>query len=677
MTKRKALSAVFGALALGLAPAPDTLPSAWARDTLVIPDGPRAGQKWDPALTPYLVEIVDQLAAQSATTMVAVRKSAQVGFSQIGQVWLGYIIDIAPARAMMVLPTIQVAQDFNRDKLSPSISATPELRAKVRSQASRSSEGSTALNKRFDGGSIVITGANSTADLRSKTVKFAFADEVSEWPADLDGQGDPLEMLKARQISFSASGDWKRLCGSTPTIKGACRATELFEGGDQRFWMVRCPHCGAEQRLRFRPDSDGRGGLRFNQSYPYNAYYACEANGCVIEHHEKRAMIQGGRWVATEPGPGRYPSYHLDALISLLTTWDAVAEAFLNAKDDPAKLKGFVNLWLGEAWEERGEAPEWERLYARREDYPARTIPPGALVFTAGCDVQQNGIYYEVVAWGVGKTSWSIDTGFLTGDPSDPSDQVWRDLDAVYQRAYPDAYGNHWPVDAFAVDSGYATNAVYLWCSTRPKARAVKGAPGWNKAAIAAAPSKVEVTFGGKRKRRGGQMWPVGTWSLKAELYANLHKQGLRDGAAMDPPGYCHFAQFHDEDHFKQLTAEYLKDRVQHGRTVKEWVANGPNHLHDCRIYNMAMASHMGIDRMTSDDWARLASDRGAPPPAAQGDLLAMTSVVERAKAKTEAEAPVPGPAPSTAQSTPRATGERQTRPRAPRRGGWLSKRRV
>lgn len=54
-----------------------------------------------------------------------------------------------------------------------------------------------------------------------------------------------------------------------------------------------------------------------------------------------------------------------------------MAEAFLDAKDDPAALKTFWNLWLGLAWEERGEAPEWQRLFGRREEYAERTIPLG------------------------------------------------------------------------------------------------------------------------------------------------------------------------------------------------------------------------------------------------------------------------------------------------------------
>jgi len=37
-----------------LAPPQQVAPSAWAAQNLVVPDGPRAGEAWDPLLTPYM-----------------------------------------------------------------------------------------------------------------------------------------------------------------------------------------------------------------------------------------------------------------------------------------------------------------------------------------------------------------------------------------------------------------------------------------------------------------------------------------------------------------------------------------------------------------------------------------------------------------------------------------------
>lgn len=646
MNRKAAFAAVFGALAIGLAPIPNVLPSAWAAQNLVVPDGPRAGARWDPSLTPYLPEIVDHLAVASPVNQVVVRKSAQTGFTQVGQVWLGYVIDVAPAKTMMVLPTVSAAQDFNREKLAPSIDETPALAAKVRKQVSRSADGSTALNKRFTGGSIIITGANSGADLRSKTVRNAFGDEIEEWPADLDGQGDPLGMVEARQMAHLAAGDWKRLLGSTPRLKGG-RVDVLFEAGDQRYWHMPCPHCGERQRLTFFQDSEGKGGLRFSTTWPHNATYACRHCGVLIEHWHKEAMVKAGRWVAEAPGPGKYPSYHIDTLHSLLVGWDDIAGKFIASKDDPAKYKTFINLWLGLPWEERGEAPEWERLYARREVYAAGTIPVGGVVITGASDVQKDGIYFEVIAWGAGMTTWTIDAGFLSGETADEANPVWAALTGVYERRFLDAWGNARPIEAFAVDSGYQSQQVYKWTRSRPNAYAVKGMPGWYVPPVGT-PSKVDITLRGRKLRRGAQLWPVGTWTLKAALYAHLRKEGRRDGAEQDPPGYCHFGEFLDQRYFQQLTAEYLKEFERKGRMVKEWVASGANHFHDCRIYNMAMAEHLGLGRFTDEMWAALAARRNVPPVEGP-DLMAALS-----KPVPALPAPAPAAATTVASAAPR-----------------------
>lgn len=109
-------------------------------------------------------------------------------------------------------------------------------------------------------------------------------------------------------------------------------------------------------------------------------------NGCIIEHHEKRKMLASGRWVIQNPA-GTHPGFKINAIYSPFTTWEKMVEAFLAAKDNPRELKTFYNLWLGQAWEERGDAPSWKRLLTLREDYPLGFIPAGALLITVGVDV--------------------------------------------------------------------------------------------------------------------------------------------------------------------------------------------------------------------------------------------------------------------------------------------------
>lgn len=654
---------VFTALARGLTPDEQVDPVEWAERNLVLPDGPYQGQKWSRDHAPYWVEPLQLLSTASPATVVVVEKSAQVGFTQVALAWLGYIVDVAPADTLVVFPNIKAVNDFNRIKLHRSLQGTPRLRRKVYDQKSRSADGSTTTTKLFPGGSLLLTWSSSSSDLRSKTVRNAFGDEIDEWPLDLDGQGDPMAMVDARQKAFHATGDYKKLVGGTPTIKKQSRTSKLFEAGDKRYWHVPCPQCGERQRLEF-------GKLKFNPVYPHDAYYVC-VNGCPIQHHHKAAMVRAGGWVATAPGPGRHPSFHIDALSSLLTTWDKIAEEFVAAKDDPTKLKAFVNLTLGEAWEPRGDAPPADRLYALREPYRLGTIPHGGLVVTCACDVQKTGIYYEAVAWGVGETSWSVDKGFLPGETADPHDPVWRALDGVRGRQYADAYGNHWGVDLFGIDANYNTDAVAAWLRRWPRHNtfALQGRPGWGRPPLST-PEAKEVTYDGKKKRRGIQVWGVGIFDMKAKLYAALRKKGMREGEPLDPPGYCHFSEEHDLAFFQQLVAEELEEtKNKRGYVELRWVRKGENHFHDCRVYNMALAAHLGVGRMTDAQWAQRAEARDVPPAKVQGDLFAPVGRVAP---------PPPGPKPkaqhppSPDQPPPRRPDG--GKPRLTRRNNFLAR---
>jgi len=215
-----ALKIVATALADALRPPDASPPSKWAPANLIVPDGPRAGQAFDLTMTPYLVEPLDMLGPDSATCEIAAMKSAQTGFTTMLIALLGFIIDRAPCRVLVIQPTSDAAAEFNRSKLDPIIRASAALRRKVASQTSRSAEGSTSYSKRFPGGSITLAISTSAADLRSKTVKVLLRDEIDQYPDDLDGQGDPLEISDGRLISFLASGDWRKADISTPTIKG-------------------------------------------------------------------------------------------------------------------------------------------------------------------------------------------------------------------------------------------------------------------------------------------------------------------------------------------------------------------------------------------------------------------------------------------------------------------------
>jgi len=634
LLKQNARAAVLEAMSAVISPAAAISPTQWAAANLIVPDGPRAGERWDPAMTPYVVEPLDNMGPESVVNKQVIRKSAQTGFSMMAIAGVGHSIDCDPAGGiMLVQPTQDALDKFLRDKLNPCIESTLPLKRKVAPQVARSGEGSTAYNKRYPGGSLALVIANSSAALRSITKKRRIKDEASEYPRDLDGQGSPHAMIEARGESFLASGDWKETNISTPTVAGECYIDDEFRRGDQRYWHVDCPGCGSPFVFQFGQN------FRFNDGYPYNAHYVAPCCGTVIEGHEKDALVRAGSkhaapredglpngWIATAPGPGKFPSYHFDTLSSPFVPWVSVAERWVNvrARNDQAEVKAFYNLTRGEAYEMRGDAPDHVRLLERREDYPVSHIPAGPLLLTVAADVQMRGIYVEVLAHGHDRQSWTIFADYLDGATTDVDAGAFAALSELWHRTWRDGYDNEWKHDEFGIDAGYRTDVVYEWTRRHPGAKALKGAEGWGRVPLGVA-SDVDVDYRGRRMKGGAKVRAVGTWPLKSAFYADLALSASTDGSAVTyPAGYCHFGAFLDENYFKQLTAEYLDDEVYRGRPRKVWKLgnNRENHFLDCRIYNRALA-HAYLASYTKDDWARVAKERGIPEDLRTPDLFA------------------------------------------------------
>ena len=655
----KAMPIIAGVFAAVLAPADPVRPSAWATEHLIVADGPRAGGRWDPALAPYVAPIIDAFGPEGSTTFGVCRKSSQTGLSEGAIALASAYIANAPCRIGYAVQTIEALTEFNREKLAPTIAQTPALRSKVFPQTSRGG-GSSERTKRYPGGSLSLINGNSASDLRSRTLKVGFADEVDAWADDLGDEGDPLDLFKSRFISFHATGDWRLFVLSTPTLLGHSRIDNLFQAGTREFWHITCPGCQQKIALEFRH-------LKFNRKPPHAAHYVAQCCGTVIEHHEKSSLVRSGQFIATNP-EGLYPSWHVDALISQFTTWDMCAEAWWAAQGDEKKLKAFYNTWLGLPFEIRGDAPDHVRLLERKGGYPEGKIPARGLLVTVGADVQHTGIWYETVAYAENGESWTIRHAFLEGDTTDPERGAFALLTQIYEAQYPDAFGGFRRADAVMVDAGDGgrSNQVLAWCRGRPNAYAIKGAPGWAKPAIGT-PTTVDINLNGRRVANGAALYPVGTWSLKATWYSNLRKVGGIQGQEDFPAGYCHFHEGCDERYFRQVTSEYLGTSTVQGRSVRVWKETGPNHLLDCRIYAMAGAEMLGLSRMTPAEWLIIARERGGPD--FDADMFAPRPL--QVQSASAASAPV------ESERAPVNPGNENAAPSGAwvqRRGNWLNR---
>lgn len=652
----------------GIIQPPEPMPlSRWLERNLVLVDGPAAGQFWSAAGAPYLVEVADCLSDDHPCNTVTIRKSQQSGASILGLGWCLYIADREPANTLYAAPSLDFLRDISSQKLGPLIEAWQRHtgRTVIQPQTSRSGVGSTSSEKKFPGGYIALANANAVTDLSSKTVKKGVKDELSKW-ADIPGFGDPETLFFGRFTAFRRTKDYKILEISTPEVDsgdetgqtpGHCRIDRSFLASDRRFWHVPCPECGTF----FVHDPER---LAVDYDHPHRTTYTCEACSHAISESERVGAVRAGHWRPTVDPAGREPGFHIDAFISLMMSYEAIAEDRIKAEriGSEKARKDLSNLIYGRPYKFRGDAPDHKRLMERREaGLRQGHVPAGGLLLVASADVQMRGIWFEVVAIAPDRQSWLVERGYIEGDTADPNGQVYRDLFAqTLDRRFPDAFGGRRRIDALGIDTGYQSHVVYSVVRAHQRVHpetgrdlllAVDGRDGWGLPAIGT-PKLVDIDLDGRRVKQGCKLWPIGTWSLKSSLYADLHKPGIRSGAAVDPPGYCHFGDWVDEGYFRQITAERLDDIVVRGQvTGRKWVPSTENHLLDCRVYNMALAEYLGLSSMAPDEWAALAQARGLPDELTRIDLFTPQRREPAPAAdadQPEAEAPAPEPAPAT-----------------------------
>ena len=222
--------------------------------------------RWKTDRTPYLREIMDELSPSSPTQRIVFMKGAQIGGTECGNNWIGYVMHMAPGPMLSIAPTVELAKRQSKQRIDPMLDEMPILRDKVKPARARDS-GNTILSKDFIGGVLVLTGANSAVGLRSMPARYLFMDEVDGYPGDVDGEGDPILLAERRSATFKRRR--KVFMVSTPTTKGLSRIQREFEGSDQRFYHVPCPDCGHLQPLRFSQ-------LKWPENEPDKVKYSCE-----------------------------------------------------------------------------------------------------------------------------------------------------------------------------------------------------------------------------------------------------------------------------------------------------------------------------------------------------------------------------------------------------------------
>lgn len=589
-----AIDVVRLAFARGYKPDPNMSVYAWAEEYMIIPkeSGANEAGKYRTSRTPHARAVMEALSDDHWAKIVALMGASQMLKTQVGLNWFCSTVHQSPANFLWILPTGKLAKRTSA-RVSKTIAAVPEVRERVAAPRSRDSV-NTLDTKEYVGGSLHIVTAGAAANLSEIPARRVLFDEVDRAEANVNGEGDPVALAKARQTTFQRNR--KSYFPSSPTTTGSSIIEKLFQQGTQQEALAECVHCGHAQPLVFERLQQDDAGL---------AIYPCTDCGAVMYETDKNRMFLRGLWTDGVPGDGETVSFTISAMfapygwidwLTLLREYRAAKVALDEGNEE--LMITFYNTRLARCWERKKEQTKASELHARAEKYKLGTVPKGGLILTAQVDTQPDRLEAKVLAWGEGLEGWVVDYQVIFAPPSEAA--AWERLDEFLLGRYKHASGRMLSIAAALIDSGGAnTHDVYNFTRTRQHRHiyAIKGASTMNKPILAAKPSLVDVSWQGKTMPNGVKLWLIGTDTAKDYLAARYH---LTSG-----PGAIHFPSDLPAEYYDQLTAEYCVAVYKRGRKVRVWEKkkNDRNEAGDLMVYGLAAAHYLGLHKKTPSQW--------------------------------------------------------------------------
>lgn len=618
----------------GLRPAPRLTLDEWADKYRRLNSQVSAiGGKWKTSRVEVArgpMRAVSEIGVNTITIM----SCTQVMKTSVLENCIGYHAHLNPCPMLLTQPKQDAVKTFAKEKLAPMVRATPVLQPIIQDRARG---GQDTINfKEFAGGFLALESAGSPTNLAMRAIRITLADEIDKY--ETTKEGDPVILLEERASTFGKNALHIRTC--SPTWEETSRIWKSYQASDMRKPFLTCPHCDYDQHIEFfrhvQWDKSEEG-----EHFPHTAVIVCENCGVAWTEAERLILITTPyaiKWFQTRPFycceerqdpvmnrlwdqevdkdgytvghalckkcnaravPNHHAGFTCSKLYSPFISTVQLAEKWLAAKDDPETKQTFYNTQLGLPFSilaTKTVAPHV--LLQRCENFPA-TVPVGAAVLTAGIDVQSGGsanigrIECEVVAWGHGEESWSVDYKVFEGDPALP--EVWKSLDEYLLSGFDYELGGKLAIRAACIDSGgHNTQDAYNFARARVNRNvwAIKGA--------------------NDRSGQWSPVWPAP--NTKPEKFrtgwrpiiigVNAAKEAIRNHLRVEEkgPGYAHFPVGRTEPYFEQLTSESLLIEKKDGFAQRKWVLKKGhrNEALDVRVYAYAALQGLLIVRRFS-----------------------------------------------------------------------------
>lgn len=595
----KSLEALLTKVLSVLEPIKKITVSEWADRERILPSNSAEPGRWKTSRVPYAKEIMDAF-TQTGIVRVAVKSAAQVSKTECLLNIVGRYAQVDPCSMMVVMPTLEMAQDFSKDRLTRMIEDTKILTPLFysdRMSAKSRDKNQTMLSKFFTGGRLVLVGANSATGLASRPIRLLLCDEVDRFPTSASGgEGDPISLAAKRTSTF-----WNKKIGlfSTPTTEGASRIDVEYLAGTQEEWRHKCPNCGEFHTLDYEQmttDFEEYSNATGNKTVVVKSVkWRCPDCGEDFSELEMKASEQKYFALNPEAAANGIRSFFINGFASPWLSWKEIMQEWHEARGDAVREQVVYNTRFGKSYRLKGEYSDENEFLSRREEYAAE-IPAGVKVLTAAVDVQDNRLEYEICGWADGEECFAIQKAEVWGKPNKA--ETWAQLDEILDREYQCADKSFLKIARTFIDSGYSTENVYAYCRRRSN-RGIFAIKGYGAYGI---PLIYKLT------QTGGVTVVI--------LGVNMGKQEVFNRLGIGTPGklYFHFPKDdgflprgYDQVYFKQLIAEHRVIRWSGGTAHQAWepIYKGVrNEALDLRCYNICAIKSLKVD------WANFESEK-------------------------------------------------------------------
>lgn len=588
--------------------------------------------------TPYWREPLNCISPDHPARDITIMGPAQDGKTfMVLEPMIGYTIECNPGNILHLTGNSDLSPDASLrvDQMIDNCQLRRLINPAVQ-KLRNNRTGDTAIRKEFSTFTYRVNSITKKNALRQNDIMVLILDDADAAKKVYSGVGNIWDTARGRTKAF----EWKckRVCTSSPEERFSSLIVEVFERSDKRLYFIPCPCCHEFITLlpTFKVDEKETAGLiwkldNFGRVDPKSVGYICQKCAGFFDEENKLDWMNDGRWEPQcVPQEIDHYGYKKSGLLAPpgMTSWTSLANGWVkcnpeNAPRIEAQWQTYVNIQLGEPYDQPKEEISATELMANEREYPLGTVPEELskkdgngeiVVLTLTADV--NGkvddarIDWSVIAWAKSGATYLVDKGsfgsFVPYENAEArrkrhernevwsyelkaKNSVWPEFDKKMAQIFLSESGRKFKVFMSGIDTGYLEEQVYNYIDHSNFN--IVGLKGEKESALVKIGVDVPIFKPGKSRPN---LFLVQVNLVKNDLAGIMRLKWKKDSDEMQPFGYMNFPKGCGYKEFYQhFESEHKVEDIKNGTIVGyKWEKKTPtsqNHFFDVTVYQYTL----------------------------------------------------------------------------------------